>query len=165
MQVEEVMTVAVRHCAPETDLETVIEIMCNKDSGGELLVVEDGRVVGIITERDICVVLGTRNCAAREVVVRDIRITVVQTCRPGDDVEVAMDFMCATRVRLVPVVDGQGMLKGSITLSDLIHRIEREPGTTIWNKLLETLTAIGKYPVSDFLGEIETVLARKSSFL
>lgn len=165
MQVEEVMTVAVRHCAPETNLAAVIELMCNKDSSGELLVVEDGKAVGIITERDICVALGTRNCAAREVVVRDIRITVVQTFRPGDDVEVAMDFMRATKVRLVPVVDEQGMLKGSVTLSDLIHRIEREPGTTKWNKLLETLAVISKYPVSDFLGEIETALARKSSVL
>lgn len=165
MQIEEVMTVAVRHCAPETNLASVIELMCNKGSSGELLVVEHGKVVGIITERDICVALGTGNSAAREVMVRDIRITVVQTCRPGDDVEVAMDLMRATKVRLVPVVDEQGMLKGSVTLSDLIHRIEREPGTTKWNKLLETLAVISKYPVSEFLGEIETVLARKSSVL
>lgn len=158
MQIRDVMTDRVRHCAPETNLATVIEIMGNNDCG-ELLVVEDGRLTGVVTHRDICFALGTRNCAAREVLVRDVRITVVQTCEPGDDVYVAMDFMQVTKVRLVPVVDKNGMLQGTVTLSDLIHRIEREPNASIWEKLLETLTVIGKYPISKLAGEIETKLA------
>ncbi len=162
MRVEEVMTGSVRHCAPETNLEAAIEIM-GSNFGGELLVVEGGRVLGILTERDICLALGAGNRAARDVVVRDVRITVVQTCQPDDDVEVAMDFMRAAKVRLVPVVNKQGTLQGSVTLSDLIHRIEREPGTTKWNKLLETLTVISKYPISNFVGEIEAALAHKTS--
>jgi CBS domain-containing protein len=162
MKIVDVMTKAVRHCAPETNLAAVIEIMGNEDCG-EILVVEDGRVLGVVRDRDICIALGARNSAARDVVVRDVRITVIQTCQPADDVEVAMDFMRTTRTRLVPVVDGRGLLQGSVTLSDLIHRIEREPGTTKWEKLLETLTVISKYPVSTLVGEIETVLARKTS--
>ena len=85
MRVEEVMTGSVRHCAPETNLEAAIEIM-GSNFGGELLVVEGGRVLGILTERDICLALGAGNRAARDVVVRDVRITVVQTCQPDDDV-------------------------------------------------------------------------------
>jgi len=162
MQIKDVMTDVVRHCAPETNLAAVIEIMGSEDCG-ELLVIEDGRVLGVVTERDICSALGNRNSAARDVVVRDVRITVVQTCEPGEDVEVAMEFMRATRVRLVPVVDGQGVLQGRVTLSDLIHRIEREPGTTKWKKLLETLAVIGKYPVSKLVGEIETGFGQKTS--
>ena len=92
-----------------------------------------------------------------------MRITVIQTCQPGDDVYVAMDFMQASRVRLVPVVDRKGMLQGTVTLSDLVHRIEREPGATIWEKLLETLTVIGKYPISKLTAEIETKLARTTA--
>jgi len=153
------MTDCVQHCAPETNLAAVIEIMGNSDCG-ELLVVEDGRLVGVVTHRDICVALGTRNCAPRNVVVRDVGITVVQTCEPGDDVYMAMDFMQVTKVRLVPVVDRKGMPQGSVTLSDLIHRIEREPGATMWEKLLETLTVIGKYPISKLAAEIETKLAQ-----
>jgi CBS domain-containing protein len=38
--------------------------MSSKDFGGELLVVEDGRVLGTITERDICLAVGAGNCEA-----------------------------------------------------------------------------------------------------
>jgi len=162
MQIREVMTDRVQHCAPWTNLAAVIEIMGNNDCG-ELLIVEDGRLVGVVTHRDICLAIGTRNCAARDIVVRDVGITVVQTCEPGDDVCVAMDFMQATRVRVVPVVDKKGMLQGTVTLSDLIHRIEREPGATMWEKLLETLTVIGEYPISKLAAEIETKLAKTTA--
>lgn len=160
MQIRDVMTDRVPHCAPSANLSAVIEVMGNNGCG-ELLVVEDGRLVGVVTHRDICLALGTRNCAARDVVVRDVGITVVQTCELADDVYVAMDFMQATRVRTIPVVDTKGRLQGAVTLSDLIHRMEREPGATMWEKLLETLTVIGEYPISKLAAEIETKLARE----
>jgi acetoin utilization protein AcuB len=162
MQIREVMTDRVQQFGPEANLAAVIEIMGNNDCD-ELLIVEDGRLVGVVTQRDICLALGTRNCAARDVVVRDVGITVVQTCDPGDDIYVAMDFMRTTRVRIVPVVDKKGMLQGSVTLSDLVHRIEREPGATRWEKLVETLTVIGGYPIGKLAAEIETKLARTAA--
>ena len=162
MQIREVMTDRVQQCGPEANLAAVIEIMGNNDCD-ELLIVEDGRLVGVVTQRDICLAPGTRNCAARDVVVRDVGITVVQTCDPGDDIYVAMDFMRTTRVRIVPVVDKKGMLQGSVTLSDLVHRIEREPGATLWEKLVETLTVIGGYPIGKLAAEIETKLARTAA--
>jgi len=162
MQIREVMTDRVQQFGPEANLAAVIEIMGNNDCD-ELLIVEDGRLVGVVTQRDICLALGTRNCAARDVVVRDVGITVVQTCDPGDDIYVAMDFMRTTRVRIVPVVDKKGMLQGSVTLSDLVHRIEREPGATLWEKLVETLTVIGGYPIGKLAAEIETKLARTAA--
>ena len=162
MQIRDVMTDRVQQFGPEANLAAVIEIMGNNDCD-ELLIVEDGRLVGVVTQRDICLALGTRNCAARDVVVRDVGITVVQTCDPGDDIYVAMDFMRTTRVRIVPVVDKKGMLQGSVTLSDLVHRIEREPGATLWEKLVETLTVIGGYPIGKLAAEIETKLARTAA--
>ena len=162
MQIREVMTDRVQQFGPEANLAAVIEIMGNNHCD-ELLIVEDGRLVGVVTQRDICLALGTRNCAARDVVVRDVGITVVQTCDPGDDIYVAMDFMRTTRVRIVPVVDKKGMLQGSVTLSDLVHRIEREPGATLWEKLVETLTVIGGYPIGKLAAEIETKLARTAA--
>ena len=162
MQIREVMTDRVRHCAPGTNLAAVVEIMRENDCG-ELLIVEDGRLVGVVTHRDICLALVTGNCAACDVVVRDVGITVVQTCDPGDDVYVAMDFMQTTRVRFVPVVDKVGMLQGTVTLSDLIHRIGREPGATMWEKLVETLTVIGEYPIGKLAAEIETKLVHTTA--
>ena len=72
MQIREVMTTGV-HCAPESNLATVIEIM-RSNGCDELLVVEDGRLTGVVTHRDICFALGTGNFAARDVVVRDVQI-------------------------------------------------------------------------------------------
>ena len=162
MQIRDKMTDRAQHCAPETNLAAVIEIMGTND-WTSLLVVEDGRLIGVVTERDICIALGNRNCAARDLMIRDLRVTVVQTCEPGDDVHIAMDFMQVTRVGLVPVVDKNGKVQGSVTLSDLIHRIELEPRTSMWQKLLETLTVIGKYPVSKLAAEIETSLSKTNA--
>jgi CBS domain-containing protein len=141
MQIRDVMTDQLQCCAPDTNLAAAIEIMWNNDCG-VLPVVADGKLEGIVTDRDICIALGTRDCAASDVAVRDVATTTVCTCEPEDDVYAAMEVMQTARVRRVPVVDRLGRLQGIITLGDLAHRIEREDGQALNQELMGTLKAV-----------------------
>ena len=60
---------------------------------GALPVVEDGKLAGIITDRDICIALGTRNQYATEATVKDVANRDLQTCAPEDDIHTAMAVM------------------------------------------------------------------------
>ena len=73
-----------------------------------LPVVEDGKLAGVITDRDICIALGTRCRFAKETPVKDVATREVQTCSPQDDVHAAMAVMRRARVRWLPVVDQEG---------------------------------------------------------
>jgi CBS domain-containing protein len=156
------MTDQVQCCAPETNLAAAIEIMWNNDCGA-LPVVEDGKLVGIITDRDICIALGTRNCAASDVMVRDVESGAVLTCEPENDLYAAMDIMQAAQVRRVPVVDRQGTLQGIVTLNDLIHGIERKRGVTLYDKVIDTAKAISKYTARKPMGLVQEELARAAA--
>lgn len=141
MQTREVMTENVQFCAPDTNLAAAIEIMWNSDCG-VLPVLENGKLAGIVTDRDICIALGTRDCAARDVAVRDVGTTTVHTCQPDDDVYVALEVMQTARVRRVPVVDADGNLRGIVSLGDLANQIERKGDTALYQELLATLKAV-----------------------
>src|SRR5207249_11540387 len=72
MRVGDFMTSPAVFCRPEANLAAVAALMWDKDCGALPVVSEDGKVTGMITDRDICVALGTRNKRASEVTVRDV---------------------------------------------------------------------------------------------
>jgi CBS domain-containing protein len=141
MRISEVMTDQPQYCAPDTNLAAAIGIMWNNDCGA-LVVVADGKLAGIVTDRDICIALGTRECAARDLAVRDVATATIYTCEPEDDVYAALEVMQMARVRRVPVVDRLGRLQGMITLGDLTRQIEREDGSALNQELIGTWKAV-----------------------
>jgi CBS-domain-containing membrane protein len=79
-----------------------------------------GRVAGILTDRDICIALGTRNVRASNVRVGSVMRTTVQACLPTDDVLTVLSLMTDRRVRRLPVVDAAGRLVGIVSLNDAV---------------------------------------------
>jgi CBS domain-containing protein len=72
---------------------------------GFLPVIDAGhRVAGVITDRDICVALGTRNQLAEEVRVEEIVQRKVYSCGPEDEIHVALQSMKEGHVRRLPVL-------------------------------------------------------------
>lgn len=61
MKVKEVMTATPYYCQPETNLVSATELMWNANCGFLPVEGADGKTVGVVTDRDICVALGTRN--------------------------------------------------------------------------------------------------------
>ena len=119
MRVEDVMIRNVKYCSPEMNLAAVAEILW-KAGCGTLPVVENDRVIGMITDRDIAVALGTRNAKAADVIVRNVSLPKLFSTSPGEDIHTALRTMGAQKVRRLPVLDSAGALQGILCLDDVI---------------------------------------------
>ena len=124
MKVKEVMTTSVVACAPDTSLEMAALLMWDNDCG-TLPVVADGRhVIGMITDRDICMATALDHRATIYISVGELVRRKVFTCAPEDDVRDALRTMQRERVRRLPVVTPEGTLSGIISMDDVVLKAQ-----------------------------------------
>ena len=84
MKTKAIMNQPVLSCGPDTNLASVIETMRTHDCGIVPVVNERGETVGVVTDRDICIALGTRGMAASELVARNVIVPVGVRYTPED---------------------------------------------------------------------------------
>ena len=128
MLVESLMTREVESCRPESTLAEAAAVMWRRDCGVVPVVDEDQRVVGLVTDRDICMALSMRGERASEVRVSEVMARGVQTCTPVDDVREALEAMGRLQVRRLPVVDSRGRLVGVLSISDVVRHTRKGKG-------------------------------------
>ena len=80
----------------------------------------DGKLIGVVTDRDICIAMGTRNRLPGDLTVGEIAIRKVFTCKPNDDIHEALYEMGSHQVRRLSVVNDQGVLQGLLSMDDLV---------------------------------------------
>ena len=99
---------------------------------GALPVAVDGRLVGIITDRDIAVrAMATRK--APDTPVREVMTCEVLCCREDQDLDQAAEHMASAGVRRVPVLDREMRLVGILSLGDLALKHDPETAArTVW---------------------------------
>jgi CBS domain-containing protein len=119
MKVKDVMTGAPRTCEPTTSAAAAAQLMLEGDCG-VLPVVENGTLVGIVTDRDLYIALATQNRLASQLPVGDVARRTVLTCQPEDDVHAALMTMKQGRVRRLPVVGFGGTVLGIVSMNDLL---------------------------------------------
>lgn len=120
MKVKELMTTDLRTCAPGTDLAEAGRLMWEGDCG-VLPVVEGGKLVGVVTDRDMSIALATQNKRASELTAGTVLTRFVSTCGPEDDVSAALETMKKARVRRLPVVGFGGTVLGILSLNDVVR--------------------------------------------
>ena len=120
MKVAELMTSVVQSCTPETNLAAAAMEMWNGDCGALPIVDEGGRVLGMITDRDICIAAATNNQHIASIKVGEVRTGEVQSCTPETSVRDALTIFEQARVRRLPVVDEDNKLQGILSLSDIL---------------------------------------------
>lgn len=125
MIVAEVMTQAVRTCAPTDTLRAAAQIMWEQDCGAVPVVREDGHVMGMITDRDICMAALLRGERLEQCVVRDVMAAPAVACRPADPLDKAEESMRHHRVRRLPVIDENDCVTGIVSLNDLVLAVPR----------------------------------------
>ena len=118
-KVGELMTSGVVTCSPSTNAATAAELMLQADCG-ILPVVADGTLVGVVTDRDLFIALGTRNVRASDLQVGDVAQVRVWACGANDAVGSALEIMNRNRVRRLPVVDDAGRVVGMLSMNDLL---------------------------------------------
>lgn len=155
LRVVDLMQPDVRTCTPDAALSEPARIMWERDCGCVPVVARDGsgRVVGIITDRDVCMASYTRGGRLAELRVDEAMSRGVHACRPEATLAEAEALMRANQVRRVPVVDDAGRLRGILSLADLAEgasgRRERARGVDE-TELAHTLEAICR-PRHDFV--------------
>lgn len=122
MKVREIMTEPPLACAPETSLATAARLMGESDYGTLPVVDSHGMLVGIITDRDICLALAETNRNALNVAVREAMTKKVLSAKLDSDGQTALATMKGARVRRLPVLDESGHLKGMLSIEDIIVR-------------------------------------------
>jgi CBS domain-containing protein len=135
------MTKGVSVCNPDTNAAAAAEIMWTQDCGVLPVLNESGRVVGIVTDRDLFIALGTQNRNACGLAVGAIMHREPSVCAPGDDVRNAMKAMAEQRIHRLPVVDESGALKGILSLNDVLRQVKPEGKCA---DVIRTLKAIGE---------------------
>jgi len=121
MDVRDLMTWEVQSCHPDMDLGTVAMMLWEQDCG-IVPVLERGtdRLVGVVTDRDICMATATKGRKPAKIAVSEIMNGAPRSCLPDDDLHAAMDSMADAQVHRLPVVDESGVLKGLLSMNDLI---------------------------------------------
>jgi CBS domain-containing protein len=120
MKVKEVMTQSAFCCSPDTNVGAAVELMWVRNCGMLPVVGMDRKLLGVVTDRDICIAMGTRNRLARDLTVGEIATRDVLTCRPDDEIHEALDTMANRHVRRLPVVNDEGVPLGILSMDDII---------------------------------------------
>ena len=124
MKVKDLMTTSPTACTLTNSLADAGGMMWQNDCGILPVVAEGGKVVGLITDRDICMagVLNGRNLT--NIAVDDVISRKVFSCKADDDVRNALKAMQENKVRRLVVVDDLGMLEGIVSMNDIVLRAE-----------------------------------------
>ena len=91
----------------------------NQNKIGALVVMENGRVAGIFTERDVLMRVVAEELPPSAVIVGNVMTRDVICCSPEDDLDEVSAIMKAKRIRHVPVCDADGKLHGMISIGDV----------------------------------------------
>jgi CBS domain-containing protein len=122
------MTKVTKTCQPGQSLGQAAQMMWDGDFGCLPVTASDGsrRLLGVITDRDICMAIPSDGDALQELRVEDVMTEVVRACNPGDPLSEGMAIMGEARVRRLPVVDDSERVIGLLALADLALEAARQ---------------------------------------
>ena len=110
--------------APSTIVYSAIELMCEKNIGG-LLIVENDKLVGIFTERDYARKLILKGKSSKDTPISELMTKNPFTVSPDNSIEDCMNLMTDKHIRHLPVADGDKLI-GMISIGDVVKSVIRE---------------------------------------
>ena len=125
---------AIFSIAPDARVFEALKLMADKEVGA-LVVVDGGRLAGILSERDYARKVILHGKSSQEIAVRDIMTAKVVTVRPTHTVDDCMALMTDRRIRHLPVIEGERLI-GVLSIGDLVKAVIEDQRETI--KQLET---------------------------
>lgn len=143
---EEIMTRSPRTLQREDTVQDAARLMSDQNCGIVPVVDEEGRLVGLVTDRDLVTRVLATDDATADTRVGDVMTRDVQAIRPQETVHDVIALMGAKQIRRVPVVEPENRLVGIISMADvatraqydveLQHALDRiSSAATFWNRL------------------------------
>jgi len=128
VRVDTIMTTQVHTCSAADTLAEAARLMWDRDCGCLPVCAAENatRVVGMITDRDICMAALFAGRPLHELRVAEAMSRQLLACRSDDSLLDAENAMRRARIRRLPVVDEHGILIGIISLADLAREAARE---------------------------------------
>jgi CBS domain-containing protein len=149
MKVKELMTVDPTAIWITESLASAAKSMWENDCG-ILPIVKDRKVVGVITDRDICMATAIRNRPESTISVEEVMTRDVFSVTPNDDVHKALQLMQEHKVRRLPVLNAEGELKGMLSMNDVVLKAQETNGKKpplTFHDVVKTYKAICEHPV------------------
>ncbi len=146
LTVADLMTSQTQTCSIDESLDKVAHLMWEHDCGCVPLVDREGRVAGIVTDRDVCMAACQKDQPLSEIPATFAAARDVVTVQPNDTIERAEALMREHEVRRLPVVDAERRPVGILSVDDLVRSVHvrhRSDGLTADNVLL-TLASLGE---------------------
>jgi CBS domain-containing protein len=146
MNVQAVMTRNVKFVGTNATLADAARVMAQNNVGILPVVDVEKRVLGMITDRDICLAMANATRLATQMYAEKVMSRRVFSCGPAEDLDSALQTMQGRKVRRLPVVDGEGRLQGILSMDDVIVAAEVKSGARTpevgYGRTVETLKAI-----------------------
>ena len=124
MTCNEVMTKDPKTCAPTDTVQKAAQLMKTEDVGPIPIVGDNGKLEGIITDRDIVLKVVAEGRDPKTTKLADVMTTDLIKCTLDGDIEEMLDLMEDNQVRRILVVDGNGRLAGIISQADIATRLD-----------------------------------------
>lgn len=125
MHVRQVMSESVFACRPTDRLHVPAGLMWDHDCGAVAVVEDGGRLIGIVTDRDLCMAALLRGLPLHEITVDSVMQRDVQTCRANDSIKLVEAAMAEHQIRRMPVVDDADRPIGMVSVGDLARTAAR----------------------------------------
>jgi CBS domain-containing protein len=124
MTCSELMTKDPKTCATTDVVQEAAQLMKSEDVGPIPIVGDNGKLEGIITDRDIVLKVVAEGRDPKTTKLADVMTTDVITCAADCNIEETLNLMEDNQVRRIPVVDASGRLVGIISQADIATRLD-----------------------------------------
>jgi len=140
MRISEVMNEPVA-CLPSDGATRAAIIMRDENTGIVPVVAsfEDRKLVGVVTDRDLCIDIVAAGRDPNDVKVQDCMTREVVTCRPEEDLKRAAELMGDNQIRRIVITDDNSHLKGVVSLADISW--DRQLGESKTAEILEKISS------------------------
>jgi CBS domain-containing protein len=148
MKVSDLMTKDVKACSQDDSLNRAAQLMWENDCGAVPVVSADLKVIGMLTDRDICMAAYTQGVALIDASVSSVMSRDVCVCDSDDNISTAAERMRERQIRRLPVIDAEQRLIGILSVSDIARETDRLRASKSRKRplkdgeLIETLSAI-----------------------
>ena len=151
MKVKELMTPNAKAIWLTESLADAARLMWENDCG-VLPIIKDEKVIGLITDRDICMAAAMRDRHPSGISVEEVMTGQVYAVNPEDNIDEALQIMQQHQIRRLPVLNPEGALEGMLSMNDIVLHAQAPDAAAEdsidYGDVVKTYQAICQHPVT-----------------